>query len=352
MNLSSQKQCLEEMSSTVENLIVKGKSSLMQWQKGMIIYCNGLPKLFDDMVRQYQVNHIFTMRTNQDGIENLFSQLRFLGGNDRTFGSVKLETLLRNFILGSGHQIPIEKASVMFSADPAPEEQLMVDDLTMAAASSTAATSSVTEPVSEPLSLEDQDSELEVPIASRVIAVDMKKAIEPVKKVQVSYVNDPIDSVRAMLDQCDEGKDDTILSFPIPEQEGFIAMTASLQNPPQEDKDITEYEDFVPSVWLQMRRGNGQPFIAKDLVNKLVLMNNRFILYHKDHPNGISREKGVVKNFCEVLKADFPECDEELLKKFAYKRTMCRLKAIQRKLADEQEETLRARTKLMHYSRY
>ena len=42
------------------------------------------------------------------------------------------------------------------------------------------------------------------------------------------------------MDQCDDGKDDTILSFPIPEQEGFIAMSASLQDPSKEEKDLNQ----------------------------------------------------------------------------------------------------------------
>ena len=55
---------------------------------------------------------ILTSRLNSDALENLFSQLRWLGGlgSNNKLGGLAFRTCLRNFILGSG-DIPIEKAS-------------------------------------------------------------------------------------------------------------------------------------------------------------------------------------------------------------------------------------------------
>ena len=52
----------------------------MQWQQGLLIYGRGLPMMFDELVRLFGIKSIFTIRTNQDTLENLFSQLGFLGG--------------------------------------------------------------------------------------------------------------------------------------------------------------------------------------------------------------------------------------------------------------------------------
>ena len=120
-NLQMQKDCMEQMANAIGKLTVKKheNKSMMQWQKGILIYCKGLPMMFEDLTRLYGIRSLFTMRTNQDAVENLFSQLRFLAGNCRTFGRLQFEFVLRNFILGSGHQIPIEHAaSVQLSPDP------------------------------------------------------------------------------------------------------------------------------------------------------------------------------------------------------------------------------------------
>ena len=38
----------------------------------------------------------------QDALENLFCQLRFLAGFEKTFGALKFKRLLRDYILGAG----------------------------------------------------------------------------------------------------------------------------------------------------------------------------------------------------------------------------------------------------------
>ena len=276
--------------------------------------------MFEDLTRLYGIRSLFTMRTNQDAVENLFSQLRFLAGNCRTFGRLQFEFVLRNFILGSGHQIPIEHAaSVQLSPDPDPEVQLL----------------------------------------TAAISRDMRQGIQPEPKVIVKYANDPIDSVGAMMDISDQGKEVTIMSFEFPEREGFTDFASSLGDEvsedigmKKEDIDISETDKFQPSEWLDLRNKKGQMYVYKDKMNTLVLMNERFLTFHKDQPDGISRKAGVVKDFANILKRDFPELDDHFLEKFARKRTLRRLKAIQIAFADKQEETLRARTKKLQYSRY
>ena len=149
------------------------------------------------------------------------------------------------------------------------------------------------------------------------------------------------------------------MSFEFPEREGFTDFASSLGDEvsedigmKKEDIDISETDKFQPSEWLDLRNKKGQMYVYKDKMNTLVLMNERFLTFHKDQPDGISRKAGVVKDFANILKRDFPELDDHFLEKFARKRTLRRLKAIQIAFADKQEETLRARTKKLQYSRY
>ena len=178
---------------------------------------------------------------------------------------------MRNFILSSGHQMPIEHvASVQLSPDP--EVQLVTAAI------------------------------------SRYIrqAMHCLHSIQPKTKVIVKYANHPIDSVGAMMDISDQGKEVTIMSFEFPEREGFTDFASSLGDEvsedigmKKEDIDISETDKFQPSEWLDLRNKKGQMYVHKDKMNTLVLMKRRFLTFHKDQPKGISHKPGVVKGFCQ-----------------------------------------------------
>ena len=197
-----------------------------------------------------------------------------------------------------------------------------------------------------------------MPLVTASISKDIRQAKEPEQKVIVKYANDPIDSVGVILNLSDQGEEVTIMIFELLEQESFIRFATTLGKESgnivkkEEDIDISQYDKFQPSDWLDLRGKNGRRFVSTDAINTLVLMNKRFITFHEGKPDGMSREPGVTRNFASVLKRDFPDLDEKFLETFAKKRTLRRLRAIQTAYADQQEETLRARTKKLHYSRY
>ena len=60
-----------------------------------------------------QITFILTAYLNSDALENLFSQLRYMGGigSNCKLGGLAFKTCLRNFILGAGDHIPVEKAA-------------------------------------------------------------------------------------------------------------------------------------------------------------------------------------------------------------------------------------------------
>ena len=107
-HLEYQKNILKEAADIVRNLKVGDREDLMDWQQNFLITCEALPKLFDQLKELYpEISCILTTRLLQDALENLFGRLRYLAGNDKSFGSLTCRRLLRSLILGAADDIPI-----------------------------------------------------------------------------------------------------------------------------------------------------------------------------------------------------------------------------------------------------
>ena len=91
-----QKKVLDDFIATISNLKVKGKKSLMPWQHGIITTSNAIMMIFEFLRDKFGIKYILTSRFNQDALENLFGQLRFLAAFQKSFGALKFMQLLRD----------------------------------------------------------------------------------------------------------------------------------------------------------------------------------------------------------------------------------------------------------------
>ena len=170
------------------------------------------------------------MTIHKDGCENIFSQLRFLGGNNRDFGSLQFRRILKRLILGGGHKIPGTPVALADAAEPQ-------------------------EPVfSEPLlSMEVTDGlwndENEAPV--QTIDFDPKETLKPVDKAnEQDFLFD------------DVAPD---VQMHIVGAEGFIYHTGWLARGSKKfskqlsesqslpTSKLEEFENFESSEWLDMR---------------------------------------------------------------------------------------------------
>ena len=53
----------------------------------------------------------------KDGLENVFGRLHFMAGNNRNFGALQFRRLLKSYILGGGHKIPMQRGSCVKEAE-------------------------------------------------------------------------------------------------------------------------------------------------------------------------------------------------------------------------------------------
>ena len=112
LQLEVQEKILDTMSDTMYKMRVKGKSSLMPFQKGIIQSNNALKLLFKDLKEIFGLNYILTYRLNQDVLEQFFGQMRSKGGLYDHPDALDFRYRLRNFILGRNEGSMSEEANV------------------------------------------------------------------------------------------------------------------------------------------------------------------------------------------------------------------------------------------------
>jgi hypothetical protein len=83
MNLSEQNKMLDIAFKAFSDMVVGTRKSFCPFQKGLLIAILSLRGLFSELSEDYGARYIMTARLNQDYLENLFSQIRGLGGQSR-----------------------------------------------------------------------------------------------------------------------------------------------------------------------------------------------------------------------------------------------------------------------------
>lgn len=93
------------MTQFSEEMRVGQKSSLLPFQKGILLSNKSLTEMSSYIQKQYssetfKIEYIITRRLNQDVLENLFSYPRMMGGGNDHPTPIELKNCLKWYILG------------------------------------------------------------------------------------------------------------------------------------------------------------------------------------------------------------------------------------------------------------
>jgi len=82
MNLKEQDEVINAMFHTFQSITIgpRKRRTYAPFQKGMLMHITSMRQLYLDLNKEHGVEYIIPSRLNQDHLENLFSQLRGLGG--------------------------------------------------------------------------------------------------------------------------------------------------------------------------------------------------------------------------------------------------------------------------------
>ena len=113
--LNKQIQTLNLMNNFISVTRVKGHTTLLPFQKGIILYNKSLIGLFS-YLKQYKFidfnfEYILTNRLNQDVLENFFSYIRGMGGRNETPTALDIQNRLRWYTLGKHSAEFLSKSS-------------------------------------------------------------------------------------------------------------------------------------------------------------------------------------------------------------------------------------------------
>lgn len=111
-NIKEQNTILDNMNDFIQAMRVGKRSTLLPFQKGILLCNKSLRDMFIYVQEQYSsetrpIQYLLTNRLNQDVLENLFSYLRMMGGGYDHPTPVELKNRIKWYILGkhSGYTI-------------------------------------------------------------------------------------------------------------------------------------------------------------------------------------------------------------------------------------------------------
>ena len=105
IHLSEQRNILKSMMNTVQNMSVGRNISLYPFQKGILVSCQSLLKLYDFLNTEFGLKYIITYRLNQDGLEHFFGYLRQMGALYQHPNPVQVKYRVRSYLLGKNCEL-------------------------------------------------------------------------------------------------------------------------------------------------------------------------------------------------------------------------------------------------------
>ena len=105
---------MQDLNSKMHFKTTKGNLGKKQFQSGIAVSITATIELFNELKDQ-GICWLLTSRINQDGLENLFSTLRLMGGNYSHPSAKDFATRMRNICLSKNINMVVNKPSVEMS---------------------------------------------------------------------------------------------------------------------------------------------------------------------------------------------------------------------------------------------
>ena len=105
---------MQDLLSRMHFKTSKGNLGKKQFQAGIAVAIRSTIDLYNELKSQ-GVQYLLTTRVNQDCLENLFSTVRFVGGNDCHPSAKDFATRIRNICLTKNIDLVINKTPVEMS---------------------------------------------------------------------------------------------------------------------------------------------------------------------------------------------------------------------------------------------
>ncbi len=302
VKIEKQKAALMKAKAIVQDLRVCGQADMMPWQKSLVMGINAVFQLYSYLKDDFGVFYIKTSRLNQDGVENLFSRIRAMGGNSHKPGALEFRQRFRLFLLGGCNKMAVKNTAVLCQQDS--DDQLLTAEVSRDFAS-----------------MLEEDPDLQ-----------------------------EVDEILDFFDESSSTTTTTAKNWSWSETEGMRYFGGYLAKSCHQDCLFRTSQDsakdpnkFVESKWLQglYESGTGLAHPSKDFEQDLHLMEYSFEWYQLPS-SGLRRSQGYLSGLLELLAGSFPQYSRDLLRKYALGRTKMRMRDIEENLPSKKKENLRS----------
>ena len=122
MHIEEQMHVLNKMEKFLHEFKVNGNHKNQYWVKGILANIHSTRALHRDLVTNGPFSYIITRRLNQDFLENFFSRLRAIGGDNCHPGPYTMLRRVRTLLIGKQADIIVQRSSVAIEEITAPEQ--------------------------------------------------------------------------------------------------------------------------------------------------------------------------------------------------------------------------------------
>lgn len=296
-DLEKQNMVLSKMIETIKSMEVCSKKKKFQFQKGILISCNALPRLYEMLKEKYGVSYLMTNRLSQDGLEHFFGCLRKMGGLCDHPHPVQVKQRLRVHVLG-------KQESLDFTS-----KENHGKFLSEATFSGMKSETMVHQPQGSDCNLQEELT------LSAMLFASMN-----LENFENNDENDETESLVKRLEEAIEEEGDQYFA-------GFVAQKFPEYKFGQKIQRVEKNKSLLHEVSWENSRLT-QP--SREFLKKLELLGRLFNCYHVEHTlkPGIGAIKKLAQDMCEFV--DLPS---EVVTFYVTCRTFFRMRILNRNLA-------------------
>jgi uncharacterized protein YukE len=307
-NYEIQKKILEEVKLEMTGLRVKGKKSMLPFQKGFIISIISLFGLFDDLTK-VGLRYIMTCRLTQDVLESFFSQIRGAGVFADHPTASEVISRIRKIMLSNKMPKPSPKVNVEAEGNSRFDVYLTAELIDSAFTQEELNES----PVSTNNTMEDD-------------AAHLTDYDEPSNNLDEAEVEKSWAEKEALAYVA-----------------GYVAYKVRKVDPSlgKMSRD-TAKEDLSNETWIKSLSHGKLTVPSEEWKSVITKFENVFLEYHGEG-TAFSKKPNVIKNLKLILSERFPTVCPQAIHVYSRIRTFIRLRAINRNIEDKRGQLKKAK---------
>jgi hypothetical protein len=317
----------------IANLRVKGKKTLLPWQRGMLITIRSIQALFEDMKSSYETKFILTSRVNQDPEESFFSRIRGMGGSNTHPGPVEFMNRFRLLLIGRHTDFVVQNAPVEAVEDKedCQEEFVNVSLLTETLFSSVQVEMEEKEDLIESL-LDEKDLQFKAKDVKDTKEEEEEDFDTRAKEVDNNYDENDTRRIEAQaseeIDTRSEEIDCNIEALKY--VAGYIAFKLKKEFPDLAiSSSLVVSKEAADCPWIEIVSRGGLLVPTTSWLNLVNCFEEDFQAFHGER---FRQEAKVIKNLVKTMCLKYPNVSSHIIKKYVQVRTSVRIKYLRSKL--------------------